>query len=56
MDWDCKISNKDYGTVADLPDAQEQTEYIDAVPAEYFSSTDQHGQVVQVNYESKDFM
>lgn len=42
-------------TVADLPDAQEQTEYIDVVPAEYFSSTDQHGQVVQVNYASKDY-
>lgn len=42
-------------SVSGVETTQEQTEYIDAVPAEYFSSTDQHGQVVQVSYASKDY-
>lgn len=34
---------------------REQTEYISAVPAEYFEESDQPGQVVQVEYESRDY-
>ena len=34
---------------------QEQTEYISAVPAEYFEESGQPGQVLQVEYESRDY-
>lgn len=33
----------------------EQTEYISAIPAEYFGESDHPGQVVQVEYESRDY-
>ena len=33
---------------------QEQTEYLDAIPTEYFEISNQPGQVIQVAYESQD--
>lgn len=35
--------------------SQEQTEYISAVPEEYFSPSDHPGQVVEVTYDSRDY-
>lgn len=35
--------------------SQEQTEYLEAIPAAYFESSDQPGQVIQVTYESQDY-
>lgn len=32
-----------------------QTEYLDEIPAEYFEESDQQGEVIQVNYESRDY-
>ena len=34
---------------------QEQTEYISAVPEEYFAPSDHPGQVVEVTYDSRDY-
>ena len=34
--------------------SQEQTEYISAVPEEYFAPADQAGQVVEITYDSRD--
>ena len=34
---------------------QEQTEYIGAVPEEYFSAADHAGQVIEVTYDSRDY-
>ena len=35
--------------------SQEQTEYISAVPEEYFAPADQAGQVVEITYDSRDY-
>ena len=40
---------------AELMAEQEQTEYISAIPAEYFGKSDHPGQVVQVEYDSRDY-
>lgn len=37
------------------PASQEQTEYLEAIPAAYFENSDRPGQVVQVTYESRDY-
>lgn len=40
---------------SELAMEQEQTEYISAVPSEYFEESDWQGQVIQVEYESKEY-
>lgn len=37
------------------PASQEQTEYLEAIPAAYFENSAHSGQVVQVTYESRDY-
>ena len=37
------------------PTPQMQTEYISAVPEEYFAPSDHHGQVVEITYGSRDY-
>ncbi len=37
------------------PAPREQTEYISAVPEEYFASSDHPGQVVEITYDSRDY-
>ena len=37
------------------PAPREQTEYISAVPEEYFAPSDHPGQVVEITYDSRDY-